>query len=94
MITRLNPTQKRMGTKIFGIIASAAIVVVIALTLINFGNYRSLLPERTEPTAAVEATVEIEATEVDTMATEADSIAIETIDSLTLAPTDTLQIEQ
>ncbi|MBP3549123.1 MAG: hypothetical protein J6J56_02780 [Rikenellaceae bacterium] len=83
-----------MGTKIFGIIASAAIVVVIALTLINFGNYRSLLPERTEPTAAVEATVEIEATEVDTMATEADSIAVETVDSLMLVPTDTLQIEQ
>ena len=76
-----------MGTKIFGIIASAAIVVGIALTLINFGNYRSLLPERTEPTAAVEATVEIEAT-------EADSIAVETVDSLTLVPTDTLQIEQ
>lgn len=77
-----------MGTKIFGIIASAAIVVVIALTLINFGNYRSLLPEHTEPTAAVEATVEIEATEVDTMATEA-------IDSLAIAePADTLQTEQ
>lgn len=77
-----------MGTKIFGIIASAAIVVVIALTLINFGNYRSLLPERTEPTAAVEATVEIEATEVETMATEA-------IDSLAIAePADTLQLEQ
>ncbi len=77
-----------MGTKIFGIIASAAIVVVIALMLINFGNYRSLLPERTEPTAAVEATVEIEATEVDTMATEA-------IDSLAIAePADTLQLEQ
>lgn len=77
-----------MGTKIFGIIASAAIVVVIALTLINFGNYRSLLPERTEPTAAVEATVEIEATEVETMTTEA-------IDSLAIAePADTLQLEQ
>lgn len=77
-----------MGTKIFGIIASAAIVVVIALTLINFGNYRSLLPERTEPTAAVEATGEIEATEVDTMAAEA-------IDSLAIAePADTLQLEQ
>ncbi len=77
-----------MGTKIFGIIASAAIVVVIALTLINFGNYRSLLPEHTEPTAAVEATVEIEATEVDTMAAEA-------IDSLAIAePADTLQLEQ
>lgn len=76
-----------MGTKIFGIIASAAIVVVIALTLINFGNYRSLLPEHTEPTAAVEATVEIEATEVDTMAAEA-------IDSLAIAePADTLQLE-
>lgn len=77
-----------MGTKIFGIIATAAIVVVIALTLINYGNYHSLLPERTEPTAAVEATVEIEATEVDTMATEA-------IDSLAIAePADTLQLEQ
>lgn len=80
-----------MGTKIFGIIASAAIVVVIALTLINFGNYRSLLPERTEPTATVEATVEIEATEVDTLAAEA-------IDSLAMAEeieaADTLQLEQ
>lgn len=78
-----------MGTKIFGIIASAAIVVVIALTLINFGNYRSLLPERTEPTAAVEIeATEIEATEVDTMTTEA-------IDSLAIAePADTLQLEQ
>ena len=80
-----------MGTKIFGIIASAAIVVVIALTLINFGNYRSLLPERTEPTAAVEATVEIEATEVDTMATEAiDSLAI----TEEIEAADTLQLEQ
>ena len=80
-----------MGTKIFGIIASAAIVVVIALTLINFGNYRSLLPERTEPTAAVEATAEIEATEVDTMAPEAiDSLAI----TEEIEPADTLQIEQ
>lgn len=80
-----------MGTKIFGIIASAAIVVVIALTLINFGNYRSLLPERTEPTAAVEATVEIEATEVDTMAPEAiDSLAI----TEEIEAADTLQLEQ
>lgn len=80
-----------MGTKIFGIIASAAIVVVIALTLINFGNYRSLLPERTEPTAAVEATVEIEATEVDTMAAEAiDSLAI----TEEIEAADTLQLEQ
>ncbi len=80
-----------MGTKIFGIIASAAIVVVIALTLINFGNYRSLLPERTEPTAAVEATVEIEATEVDTMAAEAiDSLAI----AEEIEAADTLQLEQ
>lgn len=80
-----------MGTKIFGIIASAAIVVVIALTLINFCNYRSLLPERTEPTAAVEATVEIEATEVDTMATEAiDSLAI----TEEIEAADTLQLEQ
>ena len=46
-----------MGTKIFGIIASAAIVVVIAFALLNFGNYRSLLPERAEPVA--EATEEV-----------------------------------
>lgn len=83
MITRLNPTQKRMGTKIFGIIASAAIVVVIALTLINFGNYRSLLPERP---AKVEEVAE---------AIEVDTLAVEAVDSLALvAPADTLQIEQ
>lgn len=72
-----------MGTKIFGIIASAAIVVVIALTLINFGNYRSLLPERP---AKVEEVAE---------AIEVDTLAVEAVDSLALvAPADTLQIEQ
>lgn len=72
-----------MGTKIFGIIASAAIVVVIALTLINFGNYRSLLPERP---AKVEEVAE---------AIEVDTLAVEVVDSLALvAPADTLQIEQ
>lgn len=77
-----------MGTKIFGIIASAAIVVVIALTLINFGNYRSLLPERP---AKVEEVAE--AIEVDTLAV--DTLAVEAVDSLALvAPADTLQIEQ
>ena len=77
-----------MGTKIFGIIASAAIVVVIALTLINFGNYRSLLPERP---AKVEEVAE--AIEVDTLAV--DTLAVEVVDSLALvAPADTLQIEQ
>lgn len=70
-----------MGTKIFGIIASAAIVAVIALAVINYGNYRSLLPER--PVEVVEPTVEI------------DSLAVEQIDSLALvAPADTLRIEQ
>lgn len=39
-----------MKIKILGIVGSAAIVVVIALSLINFGNYHSLLPER--PTKA------------------------------------------
>lgn len=79
-----------MGTKIFGIIASAAIVAVIALAVINYGNYRSLLPERPtvveveEPVAeVVEPTVEI------------DSLAVEQTDSLALvAPADTLRIEQ
>ena len=76
-----------MGTKIFGIIASAAIVAVIALAVINYGNYRSLMPERPtvveveEPVA--EPTVEI------------DSLAVEQTDSLALvAPADTLRIEQ
>lgn len=77
-----------MGTKIFGIIATAAIVVVIALTLINFGNYHSLLPER--PAKVEEAT---EVIKVDTLAE--DTSAVEVVDSLTLAaPADTLQIEQ
>lgn len=72
-----------MGTKIFGIIASAAIVVVIALTLINFGNYRSLLPERP---AKVEEVAE---------AIEVDTLAVEAVDSLAIAePADTLQLEQ
>lgn len=77
-----------MGTKIFGIIASAAIVVVIALTLINFGNYRSLLPERPAKVEEVAEAIEVDTLAVDTMATEA-------IDSLAIAePADTLQIEQ
>ena len=82
--------KQKMGTKIFGIIASAAIVAVIALAVINYGNYRSLLPERPtvveveEPVAeVVEPTVEI------------DSLAVEQTDSLALvAPADTLRIEQ
>lgn len=89
-----------MGTKIFGIIASAAIVVVIAFALLNFGNYHTLLPERAEPVAeATEEVATVDTTAVDTTAVEADvaeadSIAVETVDSLTLAPTDALQIEQ
>ena len=73
-----------MGTKIFGIIASAAIVAVIALAAINYGNYRSLLPERyVEVVEPIEPTVEI------------DSLAVEQTDSLALvAPADTLRIEQ
>lgn len=79
-----------MGTKILGIMASAAIVAVIALAVINYGNYRSLLPERPtvveveEPVAeVVEPTVEI------------DTLAVEQTDSLALATmADTLRIEQ
>lgn len=70
-----------MGTKLFGILASAAIVAVIALTAINYGNYRSLLPERV---AEVEQTVE--------QTVEADTTIVEQIDSLALTlPADTLQ---
>ena len=79
-----------MGTKIFGIIASAAIVAVIALAVINYGNYRSLLPER--PTV-----VEVEelVAEVVEPTVEIDSLAVEQTDSLALvAPADTLRIEQ
>ena len=84
-----------MGTKIFGIIASAAIVVVIAFALLNFGNYHTLLPERAEPVAeATEEVATADTTAVEADVAEADSIAVETVDSLTLAPTDTLQIEQ
>lgn len=84
-----------MGTKIFGIIASAAIVVVIAFALLNFGNYHTLLPERAEPVAeATEEFATVDTTAVEADVAEADSIAVEVVDSLTLAPTDTLQIEQ
>ena len=84
-----------MGTKIFGIIASAAIVVVIAFALLNFGNYHTLLPERAEPVAeATEEVATVDTTAVEADVAEADSITVETVDSLTLAPTDTLQIEQ
>lgn len=84
-----------MGTKIFGIIASAAIVVVIAFALLNFGNYHTLLPERAEPVAeATEEVATVDTTAVEADVAEADSIAVETVDSLTIAPTDTLQIEQ
>lgn len=84
-----------MGTKIFGIIASAAIVVVIAFALLNFDNYHTLLPERAEPVAeATEEVATVDTTAVEADVAEADSIAVETVDSLTLVPTDTLQIEQ
>ena len=78
-----------MGTKIFGILASAAIVAVIALALINFGNYRSLMPER--PTEIVVEQVE-EQTEAIGPTTEIDTMAIALTDSLALvAPIDTLR---
>ena len=81
-----------MGTKIFGIIASAAIVAVIALAVINYGNYRSLMPER--PTEIVVEQVE-EQTEAIEPTTEIDTMAIALTDSLALvAPADTLRIEQ
>ena len=78
-----------MGTKIFGILASAAIVAVIALALINFGNYRSLMPER--PTEIVVEQVEEQAEAIEP-ATEIDTMAITLTDSLALvAPIDTLR---
>lgn len=78
-----------MGTKIFGIIASAAIVAVIALAVINYGNYRSLLPERPTEIVVEEQVAKVEPT------VETDSLAVEQTDSLALvAPADTLRIEQ
>lgn len=79
-----------MGTKIFGIMASAAIVAVIALAVINYGNYRSLLPER--PTVVE---VEEQVAEVVEPTVEIDTMAVEQTDSLALATmADTLRIEQ
>ncbi|MBQ1990778.1 MAG: hypothetical protein II231_06615 [Rikenellaceae bacterium] len=82
-----------MGTKIFGIVATAAIVVVIALTLINFGNYHSLLPERLAAVEEVAEVVEIDTVAIDTLAGE---VAVSDVaDSLALVtPTDTLRTEQ
>ena len=78
-----------MGTKIFGILSSAAIVAVIALALINFGNYRSLMPER--PTEIVVEQVEEQAETIEPT-TEIDTMAITQTDSLALvAPIDTLR---
>ena len=78
-----------MGTKIFGILASAAIVAVIALALINFGNYRSLMPEL--PTEIVVEQVEEQAEAIGPTV-EIDSLAVEQTDSLALvAPIDTLR---
>ena len=77
-----------MGTKIFGIIASAAIVAVIALAVINYGNYRSLLPERPTEVEEVAEVVKIDSVAVDTLVGDvADSLAL-------VAPIDTLRIEQ
>ena len=79
-----------MGTKIFGIMASAAIVAVIALAVINYGNYRSLLPER--PTVVE---VEEQVAEVVEPTVVIDTLAVEQTDSLALATmADTLRIEQ
>ena len=87
-----------MGTKIFGIVATAAIVVVIALTLINFGNYHSLLPERPAAVEEVAEVVEIDTVAIDTVAidTLAGEMAVSDVaDSLALVtPTDTLKTEQ
>ncbi len=77
-----------MGTKIFGIVATAAIVVVIALTLINFGNYHSMLPERPTEVEEVVEVVEIDSVAVDTLVGDvADSLAL-------VAPADTLQTKK
>lgn len=82
-----------MGTKIFGIVATAAIVVVIALTLINFGNYHSLLPERPATVEEVAEVVEIDTVAIDTLADEV--VVSDVADSLALVtPTDTLRTEQ
>lgn len=82
-----------MGTKIFGIVATAAIVVVIALTLINFGNYHSLLPERPAAVEEVAEVVEIDTVAIDTLAGEVE--VSDVADSLALVtPTDTLRTEQ
>ena len=82
-----------MGTKIFGILASAAIVAVIALAVINFGNYRSLLPERPTVVEVEEPVAEVVEPIVPTV--EIDTLAVEQTDSLALvAPIDTLRIEQ
>ena len=79
-----------MGTKIFGIIASAAIVAVIALAVINYGNYRSLMPARPTVVAVEEPVAEVVEPTV-----EIDTLAVEQTDSLALvAPADTLRIEQ
>ena len=79
-----------MGTKIFGIMASAAIVAVIALAVINFGNYRSLLPER-----PIVVEVEEQVAEVIEPTVEIDTLAVDQPDSLALATmADTLRIEQ
>ena len=65
----------------------------IALTLINFGNYHSLLPERPAAVEEVAEVVEIDTVAIDTLAGEmavsdvADSLALVT-------PTDTLKTEQ
>ena len=64
-----------MKIKIFGIVATAAIVAVIALALINIGNYHSLLPER--PTK-VEQSDSIEQNEPIT-----DSTTQQTIEEMT-----------
>ena len=78
-----------MGTKIFGILASAAIVAVIALALINFGNYRSLMPERPTEIGVEQVEEQVEAIEP---TTEIDTMAIALTDSLALvAPIDTLR---
>lgn len=70
-----------MKTKIFGILATAAIVAVIALSLINVGNYRSLLPARparTAPEAIVADTVADSTAVMQTLPTDTTAVATET----------------
>ncbi len=63
-----------MATKILGILASAAIIALIAITILHRDRYRSLLPESAEKIEAAEMTAAAATAELSDSTITADTL--------------------